>query len=247
MSLPGWRTRASSRLHSVGVRCTGTAVPPSRGASDAFVDQVDRHVAERNQRRRGGVAGDRSTGDGPDARQQLIHAEGLCDVVVGSGVEGGDLVRASPTSGEHDDGHLAPAAHSVDHFHAGSCPRSCAPRGDRLAYSNGILALALVAGLLVVAYRADVDQLLHLYILGVFTSFSLSQAGMIRHWNRELQRVIAPSVRRRINGARLGEQLRGKPERPGPSHRAHHKVHGRRLPRRHRGPARPFFGTFFAV
>jgi amino acid transporter len=82
-------------------------------------------------------------------------------------------------------------------------PTQLRTRGDRLAYSNGILALALVAGLLVVAYRADVDQLLHLYILGVFTSFTLSQAGMVRHWNRELQRVIAPGVRRRINGARL--------------------------------------------
>ncbi|MFC7594824.1 APC family permease [Terrabacter sp. GCM10028922] len=82
-------------------------------------------------------------------------------------------------------------------------PTQLRTRGDRLAYSNGIVALALVAGLLVVAYHADVDQLLHLYILGVFTSFTLSQVGMVRHWNRELQVVIAPGVRRRINGARL--------------------------------------------
>jgi len=82
-------------------------------------------------------------------------------------------------------------------------PTQLRTRGDRLAYSNGIIALALVAGLLVVAYQADVDQLLHLYILGVFTSFTLSQVGMVRHWNRELQVVIAPGVRHRINGARL--------------------------------------------
>ncbi|GAA1982033.1 APC family permease [Terrabacter lapilli] len=82
-------------------------------------------------------------------------------------------------------------------------PTQLRTRGDRLAYSNGILGLALVAGLLVVAYSADVDQLLHLYILGVFTSFTLSQVGMVRHWNRELRIVIAPGVRRRMNGARL--------------------------------------------
>jgi amino acid transporter len=82
-------------------------------------------------------------------------------------------------------------------------PTQLRTRGDRLAYSNGILGLALVAGLLVVAYSADVNQLLHLYILGVFTSFTLSQVGMVRHWNRELRVVIAPGVRRRINGARL--------------------------------------------
>jgi amino acid transporter len=81
-------------------------------------------------------------------------------------------------------------------------PTQLRTRGDRLAYSNGIVALALVAGLLIVAYRADVDQLLHLYILGVFTSFTLSQIGMVRHWNRELERVVAPGVRRRINTSR---------------------------------------------
>jgi amino acid transporter len=82
-------------------------------------------------------------------------------------------------------------------------PTQLRTRGDRLAYSNGIIGLALVAGGLVVAYRADVDQLLHLYILGVFTSFTLSQLGMVRHWNRDLRMVVAPGVRRRINGARL--------------------------------------------
>ncbi|GAB3065789.1 APC family permease [Intrasporangium mesophilum] len=82
-------------------------------------------------------------------------------------------------------------------------PTQLRTRGDRLAYSNGILALALVAGLLIVAYQANVTQLLHLYILGVFTSFTLSQAGMVRHWNRELKVVIAPGVRRRMSGSRL--------------------------------------------
>jgi amino acid transporter len=81
-------------------------------------------------------------------------------------------------------------------------PTQLRTRGDRLAYSNGIVALAVVAGLLLAVYRADVDQLLHLYILGVFTSFTLSQMGMVRHWNRQLEVVIAPGVRTRINVAR---------------------------------------------
>ncbi len=85
----------------------------------------------------------------------------------------------------------------------GLMPRQLRTRGDRLAYSNGILALALVAGGLLVAYRASVQQLLHLYILGVFTSFTLSQIGMVRHWNRELHQVIAPGVRSRVRLARV--------------------------------------------
>ena len=81
-------------------------------------------------------------------------------------------------------------------------PTQLGTRGDRLAYSNGILALAAVAGALLVAYRADVNDLLHLYILGVFTSFTLSQIGMVRHWNRELPLVVAPGVRSHLQVAR---------------------------------------------
>lgn len=81
-------------------------------------------------------------------------------------------------------------------------PTQLRTRGDRLAYSNGIIALAVVAGVLLAVYRADVDQLLHLYILGVFTSFTLSQLGMVRHWNRELEMVVAPGVHSRMTTAR---------------------------------------------
>jgi amino acid transporter len=81
-------------------------------------------------------------------------------------------------------------------------PTQLGTRGDRLAYSNGIVALAVVAGALIVAYHADVDDLLHLYILGVFTSFTLSQVGMVRHWNRELAYVVAPGVRSHVQLAR---------------------------------------------
>ncbi|MBO1335664.1 APC family permease [Streptomyces sp. VRA16 Mangrove soil] len=81
-------------------------------------------------------------------------------------------------------------------------PRQLHNRGDRLAFSNGILALAIVAGLLLWGYKADVTSLIHLYILGVFTSFTLSQLGMVRHWNRELRVERDPAVRRRYHSAR---------------------------------------------
>jgi amino acid transporter len=63
-------------------------------------------------------------------------------------------------------------------------PHQLANRGDRLVFSNGILLLAAVAGLLIVAFNASVTRLIQLYILGVFLSFTLSQAGMVRHWSR---------------------------------------------------------------
>ncbi|WP_106438076.1 MULTISPECIES: APC family permease [Kitasatospora] len=85
-------------------------------------------------------------------------------------------------------------------------PRQMHTRGDRLAFSNGIIALAMVAGALLWFYQADVTSLIHLYILGVFTSFTLSQIGMVRHWNRALAAEPAPAARaaarrsRAING-----------------------------------------------
>ena len=69
----------------------------------------------------------------------------------------------------------------------GHLPRQLARRGDRLVFSNGIVLLAAVAGLLIVAFDADVTRLIQLYIIGVFVSFTLSQAGMVRHWSRELR------------------------------------------------------------
>ena len=81
-------------------------------------------------------------------------------------------------------------------------PHQLHNRGDRLAFSNGILALAIVAGLLLWGYKANVTSLIHLYILGVFTSFTLSQLGMVRHWNRELRTERDPLVRRRHQSAR---------------------------------------------
>ncbi len=67
----------------------------------------------------------------------------------------------------------------------GYMPHQFSFRGDRLAYSNGIIALALLAIALLVAFRGSVDRLIGLYAIGVFMSFTLSQSGMVRHWLRE--------------------------------------------------------------
>lgn len=63
-------------------------------------------------------------------------------------------------------------------------PHQFAFRGDRLAFSTGIIFLAVVASLLLVAFRGDVNLLINLYAVGVFLSFTLSQGGMVRHWWR---------------------------------------------------------------
>ncbi len=57
--------------------------------------------------------------------------------------------------------------------------------GDRLVYSNGVTALAVLAGVLLIAFDASVNNLIHLYLLGVFIAFTLSQAGMVRFWLRK--------------------------------------------------------------
>jgi hypothetical protein len=56
--------------------------------------------------------------------------------------------------------------------------------GDRLVFSNGIIVLAAIASALLIVYNASVDSLIHLYVIGVFTAFTLSQAGMVRYWLR---------------------------------------------------------------
>jgi hypothetical protein len=64
-------------------------------------------------------------------------------------------------------------------------PRQFVNLGDRLVYSNGIIVLAGVASLLIWAFDADVNALIHLYVIGVFTAFTLSQTGMVRYWFRQ--------------------------------------------------------------
>jgi len=63
-------------------------------------------------------------------------------------------------------------------------PRQFTNLGDRLVFSNGMLVLATLAGLLIWIYSANVNSLIHLYVIGVFTAFTLSQAGMVRYWRR---------------------------------------------------------------
>jgi amino acid transporter len=63
-------------------------------------------------------------------------------------------------------------------------PRQLMNQGDRLAFSNGIVGLSVFASILLVAYRGDTHALIPLYMIGVFVSFTLSQAGMVIHWRR---------------------------------------------------------------
>ncbi|BAZ41904.1 amino acid permease-associated region [Calothrix sp. NIES-4101] len=64
----------------------------------------------------------------------------------------------------------------------GFLPRQLTLLGERLVYSNGVILLSVCAGILVVIFRGDVNAVIPLYAVGVFTSFTLSQAGMVRHW-----------------------------------------------------------------
>jgi amino acid transporter len=68
-----------------------------------------------------------------------------------------------------------------DHF----MPRQFMNRGDRLVFSNGVVGLALFSSAIIIAFDANLTQLIQLYVVGVFTSFTLSQTGMVRHWLKE--------------------------------------------------------------
>jgi amino acid transporter len=82
-------------------------------------------------------------------------------------------------------------------------PRQLHTRGDRLAYSNGIIILALFAIVLIVSFQAEVTRLIQLYIIGVFVSFTLSQTGMVRHWTRLLRTETDPAARHRMVRSRV--------------------------------------------
>ncbi|NKE08938.1 MULTISPECIES: APC family permease [Kocuria] len=79
-------------------------------------------------------------------------------------------------------------------------PRQLKARGDRFAFTNGIIALLVAAAVLVVVFRANVNDLVQLYVVGVFTSFTVTQAGMVRHWKRQRRNVHQPQQRRRLVG-----------------------------------------------
>ena len=84
----------------------------------------------------------------------------------------------------------------------GYAPRALGSRGDRLAYSNGIVFLAIMAIILIQVFNAETTRLIQLYIVGVFVSFNLSQLGMIRHWTRHLKTEKDPAVRRHMYRSR---------------------------------------------
>jgi amino acid transporter len=67
----------------------------------------------------------------------------------------------------------------------GYLPRQLANRGDRLVFSNGVVVLAVLAGALIAVFGGKTNALIPLYAVGVFVSFTLSQAGMVRHHQRE--------------------------------------------------------------
>ncbi|WP_343061389.1 APC family permease [Nocardioides luti] len=85
----------------------------------------------------------------------------------------------------------------------GYAPRALASRGDRLAYSNGIVFLAVMAIILIQVFNAEPTRLIQLYVVGVFVSFNLSQLGMIRHWTRHLRTEQDPAERRRMFRSRV--------------------------------------------
>ncbi len=76
----------------------------------------------------------------------------------------------------------------------GYLPRQLANRGDRLVFSNGVLVLAMLAGILIAVFGGQTNALIPLYAVGVFVSFTLSQAGMVRHHQKERE----PHYRRNI-------------------------------------------------
>ncbi|HYP46219.1 MAG TPA: APC family permease [Propionibacteriaceae bacterium] len=85
----------------------------------------------------------------------------------------------------------------------GYLPRQLHTRGDRLAYSNGIITLAFLAIVLILAFDADVTSLIQLYVVGVFVSFTISQLGMLRHWTRLLKSESRPRERARMKRSRV--------------------------------------------
>ncbi len=84
-------------------------------------------------------------------------------------------------------------------------PRQLMNRGDRLVFSNGVLILSVVAGVLVVVFRADLNKLIQLYLVGVFVSFTLSQLGMVVHWRKARE----PGWRRSIVINGVGATMTG--------------------------------------
>jgi len=76
-------------------------------------------------------------------------------------------------------------------------PSQFVNRGDRLVFSNGVVVLSTLACVMIYVFDADLNTLIHFYVVGVFTSFTLSQTGMIRRWRRMARQGEAPPNWRR--------------------------------------------------
>ena len=98
-------------------------------------------------------------------------------------------------------------------------------------FSNGIVLLSIFAGLLIFAFDASVTRLIQLYIVGVFTAFTLGQTGMVRHWNAVLRGPLRPEQNGAGSSARGRSTRRCRPDRNGADHRDDHEVHPRCLHR----------------
>ncbi|PYS83203.1 MAG: amino acid permease [Acidobacteria bacterium] len=88
-------------------------------------------------------------------------------------------------------------------------PRQLANLGDRLVFSNGIVLLAVFSGILVWAFRGDTSRLIPLYAVGVFLSFTLSQAGMIVHWRREGTALRSMRAAVQVAGSQVDNLAKG--------------------------------------
>lgn len=88
----------------------------------------------------------------------------------------------------------------------GYAPKSLNTRGDRLVFSNGMIALGLAAIAILIIYQASLTSLIQLYIIGVFVSFSLGQIGMIRHWRRAIRTGATGAD---LHAARIGLAING--------------------------------------
>ena len=148
-------------------------------ATDVQMAENPRHRPAR-RRRPGRRRLHPGPGDRPGRRSRLRRRHASCFVVLAAATA---LVLFLAANTAYNGFPLLGSILAQDRY----LPRQLHTRGDRLAFSNGIVLLAGAAALLVVVYGADSTRLIQLYIVGVFVSFTLSQTGMVRHWNRQLR------------------------------------------------------------
>jgi hypothetical protein len=115
------------------------------------------------------------------------------------GLTAGILILAANTS--YQDFPRLSAILARDRF----MPSQFRNRGDRLVFSNGIVILAIAASLLIYVFDADLTALIQLYVVGVFTAFTLSEAGMVRRWRR----LKEPGWRRSMTINTIGASATG--------------------------------------